>query len=82
MASSSIFNVIIGIFISLDLMFLIPAGIIGGVILAVFASNKTDPISKKKLKKYMWWSFFGPTGLLLFVLIIWGLISIILATFT
>jgi uncharacterized integral membrane protein len=71
-----IFNIIVRLLISIETILIIP-GIIVGIVLLFISRSETDPVSKASKKKFMKWSFFGPIGLLVFTVIIWGLIVMI-----
>jgi len=59
------------------LVFLTPFGIILGIIFGIIASKEKDIQTKKRNKCVMWLSLGIPIGGLFFILIIWGLVSVI-----
>ena len=66
--------------VGISVVFLFPIGIIAGVVLAIVSSGQADILKKKKLKKIMLWSFFGPLSLIIIVTIFHGLVSVIYTT--
>jgi hypothetical protein len=76
---------IIGVIVELiiaALMFIIPAGLIVGIILACTVGGQQNPATKKRMKWWMWFSFFGPALIMIVVLSLWGLARILTHTFT
>ncbi len=68
------FDLIVRLLISIS-TFLIFPGLILGIVFAILSSKEIDQIKKAKYKKIMWWGFFGPIGIMLFILIVGSLIS-------
>ncbi len=54
-------------------MFLIPVGVIVGVVLLIVASSQQEPVKKKNMKKWGIYSMVLPPILIFVVLSIWGL---------
>ncbi len=75
----AILDTIIQVVIALT-MFLIPVGVILGIVLFVVAANQADPIKKKKIKKWGVYSIILPPILLFVVLSLWGLVNIAAGT--
>jgi len=71
-----ILNTIIQLVIAL-LMFLIPVGVITGVVLLVMSANQQDPLKKKKVKKWGIYSIVLPPIILFVILSVWGLVNIL-----
>lgn len=69
------FNLIVGLLLSISTILIFP-GIILGIVFAVISLKEIDQIQKAKYKKIMWWGFFGPMGITLVLITIWGFISV------
>lgn len=80
MTPEPIINIIAYMAIGLSIAILIPIGIIIGIVYAVKSSDAGDSALKKKYRKTMWWSFFGPFGFVALTTILFGLVQVIRAT--
>ncbi|MEI6238227.1 MAG: hypothetical protein WCP15_01675 [bacterium] len=69
-------NGIVYLLIDFLVYILLPLGIVSGIALAFISREEQDLEKKKKLKKYMKYSFILPILLLLVLLSIWGVIMV------
>jgi uncharacterized membrane protein YdcZ (DUF606 family) len=69
------FDIIVRLLLSISTILIFP-GIILGIVFAVISLKEIDQIKKAKYKKIMWWSFFGPMGIMLVLITVWGFISV------
>ncbi len=71
-----IFNLIVELLI-LILVILVPLGIISGIVFIFVRKAELDLKKKSIYKKVMIWSFVGPIGGLIFILIVWGFVYVL-----